>query len=122
MNLVITKTTLRQKAERDHDMAEWVDACAVDDIETEGVLRFDHAGRTFAIYRNHEDRFFCTDGLCTHEDVHLADGLVMENTIECPKHASIFDFTSGAVETPPACRNLGTYRTAVENGRVRIEI
>lgn len=103
-------------------MAEWIDACAADDIETEGVVRFDHNGRTYAIYRNHEDQFYCTDGLCTHEDVHLAGGLVMENTIECPKHASIFDFTSGEVETPPACEHLMTYRTAVDGGRVRIEI
>lgn len=103
-------------------MAEWVDACSVDAIETEGVVRFDHAGRTFAIYRNHEDRFYCTDGLCTHEAVHLADGLVMENTIECPKHLSIYDFTTGTVETPPACVNLATYRTRVDRGRVSIEI
>ena len=78
---------------------EWIDACAADAIEAEGALRFDHGGRTFVVYRNHEDRYFCTDGLCPHEDVHLADGLVMENTIECPKHFSIFDFTTGAVET-----------------------
>ncbi|MDX3973523.1 MocE family 2Fe-2S type ferredoxin [Shinella sp.] len=103
-------------------MAEWVDACSTDDIESEGVVRFDRNGRTFAIYRNHADQFFCTDGLCTHENVHLADGLVMENTIECPKHASIFDFTTGEVETPPACQNLHTYRTRIDGTRVSIEI
>jgi 3-phenylpropionate/trans-cinnamate dioxygenase ferredoxin component len=39
------------------------------------VIRFDHGGRTFAIYRSPDDAFFATDGLCTHEQVHLADGL-----------------------------------------------
>jgi 3-phenylpropionate/trans-cinnamate dioxygenase ferredoxin subunit len=100
----------------------WIDACSAEDIDTEDVIRFDHGGRTFALYRNHEGAFFCTDGLCTHEDVHLADGLVVENTIECPKHASIFDFTTGEVETPPACENLGTYPTRSENGRVLVEL
>ena len=100
----------------------WMDACSAEDIDADDVIRFDHGGRTFAIYRNHEGAYFCTDGLCTHEDVHLADGLVVENTIECPKHASIFDFTTGEVETPPACVNLGTYPTRSENGRVLVEL
>jgi 3-phenylpropionate/trans-cinnamate dioxygenase ferredoxin component len=86
----------------------WTDACSVDDIDPEEAIRFDHKGRTFAVFRNHQDEYYCTDGLCTHEQVHLADGLVMENTIECPKHASIFNFTTGEVETPPACENLRT--------------
>lgn len=100
----------------------WVDACSTADIDAETAIRFDHDTRTFAIYRNHEDAYFCTDGLCTHEEVHLCDGLVMENTIECPKHASIFDFTTGEVETPPACNNLCTYPTRVESGRVMVDI
>ena len=59
-------------------MANWIDAGAADDIEEEELIRFDHGGRTFAIYRSPDDEFFCTDGLCTHEKVHLAGGLVME--------------------------------------------
>ena len=103
-------------------MTQWIDACSADAIEREDVVRFDHEDRTFAIYRNHADEYFCTDGLCTHEEVHLADGLVVENTIECPKHSSIFDFTTGEVETPPAYESLRTYRIKVENDRVMIEI
>ena len=61
----------------------WIDACAADAIDEEEGVRFDRDGRTFAIFRNDADEYFCTDGLCTHEEVHLADGLVMENTVEC---------------------------------------
>ena len=102
-------------------MADWIDACAADDIEAEGVIRFDHGRQTFIIVRDHEDNFYCADGLCTHERVHLADGLVVETTIECPKHASIFDCSTGEVETPPAFENLQTYSTRVENGRVLVK-
>ncbi|QYZ72111.1 MocE family 2Fe-2S type ferredoxin [Neotabrizicola shimadae] len=100
----------------------WIDACATDDIDAEDVRRFDHGGRTFIIVRNHEDAYYCTDGMCTHEDVHLCDGLVVENTIECPKHSSIFNVTNGEVETPPACENLRTYPTRVEGGRVLVSL
>ena len=100
---------------------KWVDACATDDIEEE-LIRFDHEGRTFAIYRSPDDEFFCTDGLCTHEKVHLSDGLVMDNTIECPKHNGMFDYRTGEALRAPVCVNLKTYRTKVEDGRVFIEI
>ena len=100
----------------------WIDACATDDIDAEEAIRFDHEGRTFALFRSPSDEYFCTDGLCTHEEVHLADGLVMEYSVECPKHASLFDYRSGEVESPPACEDLGTYPTKVENGRVLVEL
>ena len=103
-------------------MANWIDACAADDIEEEDVVRFDHDGRTFAIYRSHDDKFFCTDGLCSHEQVHLAGGLVMDHIIECPKHNGQFDYRTGEAMHAPVCVNLGIYRVKVENDRVLIEI
>jgi 3-phenylpropionate/trans-cinnamate dioxygenase ferredoxin subunit len=103
-------------------MAQWIDACAKDDIDAEDVMRFDHAGKTYAIYRSPEDEFFATDGLCTHEQVHLADGLVMEEIIECPKHNGRFNYKTGAAKGAPVCVDLQTYPVRVEGDRVLIEI
>jgi 3-phenylpropionate/trans-cinnamate dioxygenase ferredoxin subunit len=103
-------------------MADWVDACGVDDVEEEDVIRFDHDGRTFAIYRSPDDEFYATDGLCTHEKVHLADGLVMDDIIECPKHNGLFIYKSGAAKGAPVCVNLATYPVKVEAGRVLIQV
>lgn len=101
---------------------QWVDACAVDDIEEEDVIRFDYKGKTFAIYRSPDNQFYCTDGLCTHEEVHLADGLVMDHEIECPKHNGQFDYRTGAALRAPVCVNLATYQTKIDGDRVLIEI
>ena len=103
-------------------MADWIDACAADDIEREDVIRFDHGKRTFIIVRDDKDNYYCAAGLCTHEEVHLSDGLVLGATIECPKHSSIFDCSTGEVETPPACEDLATYAIRIENGRIQVEI
>ena len=103
-------------------MAEWIDACAVDDVENEEAVRFDKDGRTFVIIRSPDDEYFCTDGLCTHEKVHLADGLVMDYEIECPKHNGVFDYRTGEALRPPVCVDIATYSTKVENGRVWIRI
>ncbi|HTV68545.1 MAG TPA: MocE family 2Fe-2S type ferredoxin [Rhizobiaceae bacterium] len=103
-------------------MSEWVEACAVDDVETEDLIRFDHAGKTYAIYRSPEDEFFATDGLCTHEQVHLSGGLVMDYIIECPKHNGRFDYRTGDPKGAPVCVKLQTYPAKVEAGKVLIDI
>ena len=103
-------------------MAEWIEACAEGDIDEEDVIRFDHAGRTFAIYRSPDDEYFATDGLCTHEKVHLADGLVMDDIVECPKHNGQFNYKTGEAKRAPVCVNLKTYPARVEAGKVLIRI
>jgi 3-phenylpropionate/trans-cinnamate dioxygenase ferredoxin subunit len=100
-------------------MSTWIDVCGVDDLEDDDVMRFDHGSKTFAIYRS-GDKVYATDGLCTHEHVHLCDGLVMDNVIECPKHNGRFDIRTGKALGAPACINLVTYPAAVEDGLIRI--
>lgn len=99
----------------------WIKACRADDIEPEDVIRFDYDGRTFAIYRSPDDKFYATDGLCTHQRVHLADGFVMDNLIECPKHNGRFDYTTGQAKGAPVCVNLKTYPVKIEAGEVFIQ-
>ena len=101
-------------------MTTWIDACAASDVETEGMARLDHDGRTYLVFRSPDDEFFCTDGICTHEHVHLADGLVVDYEIECPKHSSSFDYRTGEALHAPACVDLRTYPTKVEDGRVLV--
>jgi 3-phenylpropionate/trans-cinnamate dioxygenase ferredoxin subunit len=103
-------------------MPQWIEACAADDIDAEDVLRFDLGGRTFAIYRSPDDKYYATDGLCTHEKIHLADGLVMDNIIECPKHNGRFDYRTGEAKGAPVCIHLKVYPVKVLDGKVHIDI
>jgi 3-phenylpropionate/trans-cinnamate dioxygenase ferredoxin component len=103
-------------------MPTWIAACNVGDIDAEDVMRFDHAGRTFAIYRSPSDEYYATDGLCTHEKVHLADGLVMGNIIECPKHNGRFDYRTGQAKGAPVCVNLRVHEVRLEGGKVMIDV
>jgi 3-phenylpropionate/trans-cinnamate dioxygenase ferredoxin subunit len=103
-------------------MSNWVEVCATDEIDEEDVIRFDHGGKTFAVYRSPDDRFFATDGLCTHEKIHLADGLVMDDIIECPKHNGRFSYMTGEAKGAPVCVDLKTYPVKVEAGTVFISL
>ena len=98
----------------------WTDVCPLDEIDLEDVMRWDHGGRTFAIYRSPTGEVFATAGLCTHEKVHLADGLVIDHMIECPKHNGRFDYRSGAPLRPPVCVALDTYPARIEAGYIQI--
>ena len=102
-------------------MPQWIDAAAFGDIEDEDVMRFDHGGRTYAIYRV-ADKVYASDGLCTHEQAHLSDGLVMGHVIECPKHNGRFDVRDGRPLCAPVCEKLATWPAKVEGGRILIEV
>jgi 3-phenylpropionate/trans-cinnamate dioxygenase ferredoxin subunit len=54
--------------------------------------------------------------------VHLADGLVMDDIIECPKHNGRFNYKTGAARGAPVCVDLMTYPVNVEAGKVLIQV
>lgn len=103
-------------------MSNWTEACAVDDVEIEDVIGVELNNTPYAIYRCPDGNFFATDGLCTHEHVSLADGLVMGHIIECPKHNGRFDYRTGDGRGAPICEKLRTYPVKVEESVVYVEL
>jgi 3-phenylpropionate/trans-cinnamate dioxygenase ferredoxin subunit len=103
-------------------MPTLIRACATDEIDQKDLIRFDYAGATYAIYHSPEGEFFATAGKCTHEEVHLCDGLVMGHLIECPKHNGQFDYRTGEAKRAPVCANLRTYPIKLDGGAVYIEV
>jgi 3-phenylpropionate/trans-cinnamate dioxygenase ferredoxin subunit len=101
---------------------QWIKVCPVNEIDKEDVVRFDQGDRTFAIFRSSNGDCFATDGMCTHEKVHLANGLVMGSIIECPKHNGRFDYKTGEPKRAPVCEALKTYPTMVVDGIVYLSI
>jgi 3-phenylpropionate/trans-cinnamate dioxygenase ferredoxin subunit len=98
-------------------MSGWVKVGPLNDIAEEDVKRFDHGGQTYAVYRL-AGNVYATDGLCTHEQVHLCDGLVMDHVIECPMHNGRFDIRDGRALGAPACIDLKTYPAKIEDNIV----
>ena len=99
----------------------WVLACAVDDIDEEDLLRFDHNDKTYCIY-NTPDGYFATDGICTHEDEHLENGIVIDCVIECPLHQGRFDVRSGKALSAPVCVDLQTFPVQIHAGDIYIQV
>lgn len=103
-------------------MSNWVKVCPLSELEEEDVMRFDHDGATYAVYRLEGEQVYATDGLCTHEYVHLADGLVIDGIIECPRHNGRFDVLTGEAKEAPACIDLTTYEARVVEGQIEVNM
>jgi Na+-transporting NADH:ubiquinone oxidoreductase subunit F len=119
------RTRLREAcyaSEAQPDAEGWVDVCGAADIRRADSIRFDHARKTYALYRDEHGMLYATDGLCTHGNTHLSDGLVKGTIIECPKHNGRFSLIDGSPARAPICRGLATYPVEARIGRIQINV
>jgi len=74
---------------------------------------FNCAGAVYAI----EDR-------CSHDDGPLVEGVFDEVacTVECPRHGSIFDVTTGKPKTLPAYVPVETFPVIIEDDTIKLEV
>ena len=106
----------------DPDAEGWAAVCESAQLGRADVVRFDHGQKTFALYRNDEDKLFATDGVCTHGNTHLSEGLIFGNVIECAKHNGRFNLVDGSPARAPICRGLATYPVEVRGTRIHVNI
>lgn len=100
----------------------WIQVCAGADVGWSDVIRFDHGKKTYAIARDGKGVLYATDGICTHGNVHLANGLVKGDIIECPKHNGRFFLSDGSPARTPICRGLATYPIEERGGYIYLNV
>jgi MocE subfamily Rieske [2Fe-2S] domain protein len=100
------------------DAEGWIEVCLAGQLEKSDVIRFDYGRSTFAVCRDADGKVFGVDGICTHGNTHLADGLIIGGTIECPKHNGRFALADGSPARAPICRGLRTYPVESRGGRL----
>ncbi len=102
-------------------MAEltWHALCDADEIDVDDARRFELNGKVIAVFHT-ASGYFATDGLCTHEQANLADGLISGDYVECPKHLSRFHIPTGKALRVPARIDLATYPVRTEGGRLHV--
>jgi nitrite reductase/ring-hydroxylating ferredoxin subunit len=98
-----------------------IDLCSAAEVAPGNVLKVETAGLTLAVF-NLDGEFYVTDDACTHGPGSLSEGFIEGEVVECNFHNGQFNIKTGAVVSPPCMVPVKTYRTAVENGRVLIEL
>ena len=95
--------------------------CTLDDIADGGVLKVDVEGVPVAVVRIGDEVYALAD-TCSHAEVSLSGGEVWceEREIECPKHGSTFDLTTGHPTVLPATQPVEVFHAAVVDGNVDV--
>ncbi len=99
-----------------------IEVCRVSDLPLGEVIRFDFDRKTYAVYRTEEDKLYATDGICTHGNAHLGEGIVIGEQIECPKHNGRFSLQDGLPKRAPVCVGINTYKAFRNNGSIYLEL
>lgn len=68
---------------------------------------------TAAAFAVFEDR-------CTHRGASLADGCLIDGTVQCPWHGSQFDVRTGRVVAGPAKDDIATCEVRIDGGNVKL--
>lgn len=59
---------------------------------------------------------------CSHAEASLAEGELFDGEVECPRHGSPFDLTTGRPDALPATAPVPVYPSTVEDGVVYVTI
>jgi MocE subfamily Rieske [2Fe-2S] domain protein len=104
------------------DTEGWIEVCDAARLGNAEVLRFDHGRKTYAIGRDEAGALFAMDGICTHGNTHLADGLVKGRVLECPKHNGRYNLADGSPARAPVCRGICTYPLESRDGKLFLNL
>jgi 3-phenylpropionate/trans-cinnamate dioxygenase ferredoxin subunit len=103
-------------------MAE-LTVCPVEELPP-GEVKIVRAGELAVGVYNLDGEFYAIEDRCSHDDGPLAEGEFDAETctVECPRHGSLFDLTTGKPKTLPAYQPVTTFPVTIENDKVKLEI
>jgi 3-phenylpropionate/trans-cinnamate dioxygenase ferredoxin subunit len=101
------------------ERAQWVRACALDDVPDEGAIRVWLGDEPVCIARSNGDVHAISD-VCSHAEVALSEGEVENGTVECWLHGSRFDLKTGHPTGLPATKSVPVYATNVDDGDIYV--
>lgn len=83
----------------------------------------EHEGLTIGVF-NCEGTLYAIEDRCSHDDGPLAEGEFNPAacTVECPRHGSLFDLSTGRPKTLPAFAPVRTFPIAIENDTIVLEV
>ena len=101
-----------------------IDVCAASELPS-GEMKLIEGpdGVKIGVF-NCDGTLYAIEDRCSHDDGPLAEGPFDAGacTVECPRHGSLFDLTSGRPRTLPAYQPVTTYSVTIEDDTVKLEV
>ena len=100
-----------------------ISVCPAAELPPGAMRLVEHEGRKIGIF-NCAGTLYAIEDRCSHDDGPLAEGEFdpATCTVECPRHGSLFDLTTGRPKTLPAYAPVRTFATAVVDDTIVLEV
>jgi 3-phenylpropionate/trans-cinnamate dioxygenase ferredoxin component len=104
-------------------LATTVNVCAAEELAPGSMRLVEVEGRKIGVF-NCDGALFAIEDRCSHDDGPLAEGPFdpATCTVECPRHGSLFDLTTGRPKTLPAYAPVQTFSVKVEDDTIYLEV
>jgi 3-phenylpropionate/trans-cinnamate dioxygenase ferredoxin subunit len=103
--------------------ATTISVCPVAELPPGARRLVEHDGMRIGVF-NCDGTIYAIEDRCSHDDGPLAEGEFNPAacTVECPRHGSLFDLTTGRPKTLPAFKPVQTFATSVADDTVTLEV
>jgi 3-phenylpropionate/trans-cinnamate dioxygenase ferredoxin component len=100
-----------------------ISVCPLAELPPGAMRLVEHEGRKIGVF-NCDGALYAIEDRCSHDDGPLAEGEFDPQTctVECPRHGSLFDLTSGRPKTLPAYAPVQTFSATVEDDTIVLEV
>jgi 3-phenylpropionate/trans-cinnamate dioxygenase ferredoxin subunit len=103
--------------------ATTIPVCPVAELPAGEMRLVEHDGRKIGVF-NCDGTYYAIEDRCSHDNGPLAEGEFDPSTctVECPRHGSLFDLTTGRPKTLPAFQPVQTFPIAIEDDTIILEV
>lgn len=84
-------------------------------------VRVETAGHRIAVFRL-GDAAYAIGDRCSHAEASLAEGELFDMAVECPRHGSEFNISTGQPDSFPATQSVPTYEIELVDGEVFLDL
>jgi 3-phenylpropionate/trans-cinnamate dioxygenase ferredoxin subunit len=100
-----------------------ISVCPAAELAPGAMRLVEHDGRKIGVF-NCEGTLYAIEDRCSHDDGPLAEGEFdpATCTVECPRHGSLFDLSTGRPKTLPAFAPVQTFPIAIEDDTITLEV
>lgn len=89
----------------------------------EGQVRKATLGKREVAVIRKGGKFYCLDGVCTHEGGPLGEGSLNDGQLVCPWHEGRFDIATGEADPETDwVTDVKSFKTKVEGGYVHVDL
>jgi len=98
---------------------EFVAVAEIGDLENGERLFLEIDGAAIAVF-NIAGQYFAIDDVCSHDQGPVAEGNLVDHSIECPRHGARFDLESGKALSMPAVVDIASYPVRVDGQQILV--